>query len=309
MCPKESGETRQPNDSVGLLLASLRAERARFSRLLQAHMRLAAGIPPRAQFIDTSAHSDQQVTSMSRITPLYNVRPTAARGMPGLSEEPEGSFDDVVVPISSLHSAMFILEHVERLTDITRPSEPNNAGQPAAKATPSWHAPSDMAVPTTRDVDDSGRSHGLQYYLQGIADVLAPRAGELGVHLSIALPAAPHLEHRIVEAVFPETKGVEMALVQGTWSMRRDSIQPMRHILLETASILLEHYLQPGDDLCLTPQYVSPKARLKATDKGQALDGVTAASIYFICRRTLRSIRTEPGGYAGAQQLVAAPPS
>ncbi|KAJ2064546.1 response regulator [Coemansia sp. S146] len=302
-----STEAEPQSDSVSLLLASLRAERARFSRLLQAHLRLAAGITPRARFIDTTQHIGQQVAAMSGITPLFNVRPTT-RYVAMLPEEPEGSFDDAVVPISSLSSAMFLLEHVERVTDITRPLGLDKASQSGTKATPSWHAPSDMAELTPRDADDNCSSHGLLYYLQGIADVLAPRAGELGIHFSIALPAAPLLEHRIVEAYFPETKGVEKALVHGTWSMSHKAIQPARHILLETASILLEHYLQPGDELCLAPQYVVPKAQQKSSGKRHA-DHVpgdtTAAAIYFICRRPLHVTRAHSG--QGAPQLATAP--
>ncbi|KAJ2747751.1 response regulator [Coemansia sp. BCRC 34301] len=302
------GNKRQSSKSVSMLLASLHAERARFSRLLQAHMRLAAGIPPRARFIDTSARSGTQVADMSGVTPLFGVRPAPARHVPISPEEPEGSFDDVVVPISSLHSAMFLLEHVERLTDITRPLGLNKTDDPGATAMPLWRTQSDSFELATRDVDSSSRSHGLQYYLQGIADVLAPRAGELDVYLSIALPASPHLEHRIVEASFPETKNVEQALVLGTWTMKREAIQPMRHILLETASILLEHYLQAGDELCLVPQYASPKARPKSTGKGHTSDGITAAAIYFICRRPRRGTRAGPG-HDGTQQPAVAPPA
>ncbi|KAJ2729782.1 response regulator [Coemansia sp. BCRC 34962] len=295
-------------DSVSLLLASLRAERARFSRLLQAHMRLAAGIPPRAHFIDTSQRVDQQVTGMSGITPLFSAHPTA-RYVSTSPEEPEGSFDDVVVPISSLNSAMFLLEHVERVTDITRPLGLDGAFQSGTKATPSWHAPSDMAELTSQESDDSYRPYGLLYYLQGIADVLAPRAGELGVRLSIALPAAPLLEHRIVEVSFPETRGVEKALVLGVWSMRREAIQPTRHILLETASILLEHYLQPGDELCLVPRYVPPKMPQKLLGKrytDHAPETITSAAIYFICRRPLLGTRAQ-SGHATPQPATAPP--
>ncbi|KAJ1922654.1 response regulator [Coemansia sp. S17] len=298
-------EVDTQSDSVSLLLASLRAERARFSRLLQAHLRLAAGFSPRARFIDTTQRIGRQAADMSGITPLFSERPTA-RYVAMSPEEPEGNYDDVVVPISSLNSAMFLLEHVERVTDITRPLGLDKASQSGTKATPSWHAPSDMAELTPRDADDSCPSHGLLYYLQGIADVLAPRAGELGVHLSIALPAAPLFEHRIVEATFPETKGVEAALVHGTWSMRREAIQPARHILLETASILLEHYLQPGDDLCLAPKYVIPRVPGKRyTD--HAPGDITSAAIYFICRRPLHATLAQPGH--SAPQIVTAPPA
>ncbi|KAJ2580595.1 hypothetical protein GGH95_002511, partial [Coemansia sp. RSA 1836] len=93
-----SGDTQQTGTSVSMLLASLRAERARFSRLLQAHMRLAAGIPPRARFIGSSARSGQQVVDASGIAPLFGVRPATTRHLSLLHEEPEGSFDDVVVP-------------------------------------------------------------------------------------------------------------------------------------------------------------------------------------------------------------------
>ncbi|KAJ2032131.1 hypothetical protein IWW57_000376, partial [Coemansia sp. S610] len=307
---RQSGTAAQSqSDSVGLLLASLRAERARFSRLLQAHMRLAAGIPPRAHFIDTSQRVGQQVTAMSGITPLFSAHPNA-RYVSTSPEEPEGSYDDVVVPISSLNSAMFLLEHVERVTDITRPLDLDKASQSGTKATPSWHAPSDMAELTSQEPDGSYRSHGLLYYLQGIADVLAPRAGELGVRLSIALPAAPLLEHRIVEASFPETKGIEKALVLGAWSMRREAIQPTRHILLETASILLEHYLQPGDELCFAPQYVAPKAPQKSSGKRHAdnvPEIVTSAAIYFICRRPMLGSRALPDH--STPQPVTAPPA
>ncbi|KAJ2804074.1 hypothetical protein H4S07_004310, partial [Coemansia furcata] len=92
--------------------------------------------------------------------------------------------------------------------------------------------------------------------------------------------------------------------------MKREAIQPARHILLETASILLEHYLQPGDELCLTPQYIVPKAPQKSPGKRHAdppPDDIATAVIYFICRRPLHDTRSQSGN--GASQAVTAPPT
>ncbi|KAJ2696538.1 response regulator [Coemansia sp. IMI 203386] len=185
-------------------LDNLRAERARFSRLLQSHLRLAVN------------------GAMFAID--------------------DGSMDNVAMPVSSFASTVFLIEHVERCTG-------------------------------TGTVEISSRSSDILFLgcLQSIADVLAARAGELGVRLTFALPTPPLLDHRAVQAVFPSD--IERPFAYGSHELLEAAAQPLRHVLLETACLLLERHLQPNDEMSFVARYSE--------------DGCVI--VYLACRRLLRA--------------------
>ncbi|KAJ1812554.1 hypothetical protein LPJ75_003593, partial [Coemansia sp. RSA 2598] len=199
------GYTRRRAGMAGAdALENLRAERARFSRLLRAHMRLAVN------------------GTMSAIE--------------------DGSVDNVAVPVSSIASTVFLIEHVERCS---------GAG-PAG-------------------ISSSSSDILFLGCLQSIADVLAARAGELSVRLAFALPTPPLLDHRAVQAIFPSE--TERAFAYGSHGLLEAAAQPLRHVLLEAACLLLEQYLQPDDEMSFVARHMD--------------DG--CAVVYLACRRLLRA--------------------
>ncbi|KAJ2726909.1 response regulator [Coemansia sp. Benny D115] len=140
------------------------------------------------------------------------------------SLEADGLFmEDVVVPASSVNSTMFLIRHVEECA---------------------------LGYPTS-----GPESLGLLELVEDIADVLAARAVELQVLLMVALPAEPFAEHWALQAMFHDTSD-ERAYVHGeSWDISAHSIVPLRHVLLESACVLLEeHYMAAGDHLCFVPQ-------------------------------------------------------
>ncbi|KAJ1798812.1 response regulator [Coemansia sp. RSA 2399] len=192
-------------DRANRLLASLRAERARFSRLLQAHIRLAvAGVPCR-----------------------HNKDSPDIKGTGATSDSSNGNSSSISQPpTQKLHDAL--------------------------------------------------------YYLQGICDATAARADELGVELTVTLPAPPFRAKQIINAAFPETVASEDTLLHGRWLLKDEFVQPTRHLLLECICILLEHYLQSGDVLCLTPHFATHSAGPAASTAGQH---DASLSLYIICHR------------------------
>lgn len=263
----------QQRSSSDTLLASLRAERARFSRLLQAHMRLALG---------NHSHCHHAVDSGNK------GAISGRSGVPPTSDDPDSGFEDIMVPVSSINSVMFLLEHVERFTSITTQSDVSRQGSDPALIDPPLCVPEDMTMESLDKDNMKHKAHGLLYYLQGIIDVLAARAEELGVHLSTCLPAEPYLEHEFVAVAFPHVKSSEEAYTHGVWTLAEAAIQPARHVLLETCSILLEHYLQPGDEICFIPRYVSLKSTTGLAEKACKASAV----IYLGCRRGLLSTQS-----------------
>ncbi|KAJ1993381.1 response regulator [Coemansia spiralis] len=276
-------------DRTNLLLASLRAERARFSRLLQAHMRLATASL-------SCCHSDDADC---------NVRDS--HGQKGCSkschspEEPESGFEDILVPISSVNATLFLLEHVERFTTMTQSLGFGGNDVEGSATYSSWHAPGDINKSSnTASVDGtisspSGqnglkskrqrKTHGLLYYLQGVADALAARADELGVKLTITLPAPPYRAQNIVNAAFADIKAPEKVFTYGEWILKDELVQPTRHILLECACILLEHYLRPDDTMCFTPHYIVSEPLDSSSPDGSGGRQEASLAIYIICRR------------------------
>ncbi|KAJ1643504.1 response regulator [Coemansia asiatica] len=210
--------------ATGDALSNLRAERARFSRLLHAHMRLAVN------------------GTMSGIE--------------------DGSVDNVAVPVSSIASSVFLIEHIERCSG-------------------------------TGTVAISGSSSDILFLgcLQSIADVLAARAGELSVRLAFALPTPPLLDHRSVQAVFPSA--TERAFVYGSHELLESAAQPLRHVLLEAGCLLLEQFLQPDDEMSFVARntengcavtYLVCRRLLRANnDSGQLWRNARLTEISDIC--------------------------
>ncbi|KAJ2854631.1 hypothetical protein GGI22_004428, partial [Coemansia erecta] len=271
-------------DRANKLLASLRAERARFSRLLQAHIRLAvAGVPCRHNKGSPCPARDSK------------GRRTGSKSC-YFPDETASGYEQVVVPISTINTALFLLEHVESSTTMTRKHlgfEDN--GKPDTTMHPSWHAPSDIkGASASSDSSTSNSSissitqwptrkpHDVLYYVQGICDATAARADELGVELTVTLPAPPFRAKQIINAAFPETEASEDMLLHGRWLLKDRFVQPTKHLSLECICILLEHYLQSGDVLCLTPHFVAHATGSAASTAGQH-DG--SLSLYIVCHR------------------------
>ncbi|KAJ1958145.1 response regulator, partial [Linderina pennispora] len=219
----DAGRTRV----ASVLPASIRAERERFGRLLRAHLRLASG-------------RREMVCEMFEETTQYN---------------------NVVAPMASINSAVFVLDHVLKSSAMTRAFAMAPPGE-----LPSWHAPSDLV----EDADEHGKDCACDplIFVQGMADTLAARADELGVSISFSLPGVAGPVQEMVNIVFEKVDS-EKIVEYGGCLLSAPSIVPARHVLLETASILLEHYLQKGDVVRLT---------LRSTASGQAV-------VYVTCRR------------------------
>ncbi|KAJ1733165.1 hypothetical protein LPJ72_003010 [Coemansia sp. Benny D160-2] len=280
------GSRHSSGSSTNKLLASLRAERARFSRLLQSHVRLAiAGIPcPHAK--DTSCTTRDSRGRRTRRKLCY------------VPDEPESGFEHVIVPISTVNTILFLLEHVESFTTITRQHLGFDSNEhPDSAKHPSWHAPSDLKDErsTTNSNDDTAtidskdsaqqlnrKHHGVLYYLQSICDAVAARADELGVELTVTLPVPPFRAKQVINAAFPDTAASEDILLHGKWALDDEYVQATKHILLECMCIFLEHYLRSGDVLCLTPHFAvhSTTGDTEANEDHRA-----SLSIYVICRR------------------------
>ncbi|KAJ2788211.1 response regulator [Coemansia interrupta] len=201
---------QDPHASAGETLSNLRAERARFCRLLQAHMQL------------------------------------AVRGAQAVMES--DAMESITVSASGIASTMFLVNHVER----------------CSRADPAALDPTDTNI-------------GFLECLQSIADVLAARASELEVQMSFALPTPPYSGHQAVEAVFPIDD--EIAYMHGNWKLQQEAVQPIRHVFLESACLLLERHLQATDEVCIVP-------RCSRNSDGCAV-------VYFVCRRSLRGVADE----------------
>ncbi|KAJ2375973.1 response regulator, partial [Coemansia sp. RSA 2607] len=205
------GASKQgPHASARETLNNLRSERARFCRLLQAHMQL------------------------------------AVRGAQTVLES--DAMESITVSASGIASTMFLVNHVER----------------CSRADPAALDPTDANI-------------GFLECLQSITDVLAARASELDVHLSFALPTPPSSAHETVKAAFPIDG--EIAYMHGNWELLQEAVQPIRHVFLETACLLLEKHLQAADEVCIVPRC------------SQNADG--CAAVYFVCRRVSRGAASE----------------
>ncbi|KAJ2654374.1 response regulator [Coemansia sp. RSA 1200] len=266
------------------LLASLRAERARFSRLLQSHVRLAIAGIPCSHAKDTPCTTRDSRGRRTRRKLCY------------VPDEPESGFEHVIVPISTINTILFLLEHVESFTTITRQHLGFDSKEhPDSAKHPSWHAPSDLKdEKSTNSSDDTNidskdsaqqqnrKHHGVLYYLQSICDAVAARADELGVELTVTLPVPPFRAKQVINAAFPDTAASEDILLHGKWVLDDEYVQATKHILLECMCIFLEHYLRSGDVLCLTPHFA---VHSTTGDAGAVDDYRASLSIYIICRR------------------------
>ncbi|KAJ2376497.1 hypothetical protein H4S02_007908, partial [Coemansia sp. RSA 2611] len=152
--------------------------------------------------------------------------------------DPDGQFDDVSVAVSSVGSVAWLAEHI--------------AGDVQA-----------------------GERHGLLYYLQGVADALAARAEELGVSLSLGLPAQQLVRRR-------RSEDEEIAYRYGVWDMDTDAGLELRRALVGAAGVLIEQWLQAGDELRFEPYYV------RALSAGHK-----ASAIVYVSWRAARSVQDD----------------
>ncbi|KAJ1730508.1 response regulator [Coemansia biformis] len=168
-------------------------------------------------------------------------------------------FDNVAVPATSAGAAAALVEHMDQLSSIANGVEPDD-------------------------------THDPLFHLQAVADALAARAGELAVDVGVALPEARQTADDIVGVAFPEACRGEDVLSSGAWDSRTDTVLPMRHMLLHSASTLLLHYLRPGDSLWLVPRCATPPP-----------DGTSAATgvFYMVCFRSEAQAR--PWAHAPTQ--------
>ncbi|KAJ1963972.1 hypothetical protein GGI12_001720 [Dipsacomyces acuminosporus] len=283
---------------------TLRAERGRFTRLLRAHLRLFVGLAPNMQG-KCPADTYAQTPGAGHGNPSSN---STGPALDANSHTGESRADDIVAPMASMRSAMFLLEHVDHITTITKSFGFECQEQLENGIFPPLHTRSDIDGPDAGDDSKANAAHASHvtpvsscldseqtreplYFIQEIGDALAARAEELGVHISFAIPGSVSSEQGMVNVAFPEAADGEGIAMYGKWMMRNEAIQPTRHILLEASSILLEHYLQPGDSLCFTSHYLHTESRQSMDGDGADAGGPlshadSAAVVYITCRRT-----------------------
>ncbi|KAJ2610824.1 response regulator [Coemansia sp. RSA 1365] len=156
----------------------------------------------------------------------------------------DGLFDDVAVPAATVGSTAFLLEHMRRLP---------------------------LAVAATAD-DDSGGDPLSD--VQAVGDAVAARAEELGLHVSIAMAGVVQAEQHAVESAFPHAGTI---IAADAWAARPGAALALRHLLLDAASLVLEHSLRADDSLCLVPCAVTPDLP----------DAPADLVVYLVCRGTL----------------------
>ncbi|KAJ2796438.1 hypothetical protein H4R20_005528, partial [Coemansia guatemalensis] len=166
---------------------------------------------------------------------------TAAAAVDG-----DGLFDDVAMPAASVGGTAFLLEHMRRLPPATGMAADNEPGG-----------------------DPLGD-------VQAVGDAVAARAEELGIHVSIAMAGAAQAEQRAAETAFPQAGAV---LAADAWAMRRGAALALRHLLLDAASMVLEHSLRAGDSLCLVPCAAAPEVPDVPAD----------LAVFLVCRSASRA--------------------